>query len=370
MLCTPTVIGMVGLPARGKSYIAKRLNRYLNWIGIKTAIFNVGQYRRQVTGNLSNNSFFAADNKEAQEIREKCAMMAINDAIQFLFKGGEVVLVDATNTTVRRRDLMKQRFTIDNPFHLFFVESVCNDQATIEANILEVKVGGPDYVGQDSESVVRDFMERIEHYRKVYEPLGGKGEEDVPYIQIIDKGAQFVANKPVGRLQSRVLFYLMKMCVLQRTIYFTRPGESSTDKNRQGGVSELTARGMKYAEEVKNFLRKEKAKAVQVWSCERSPSLQTASRINSDSHDTWPALTHTDNSRHETMTVRLEPVIMELEQTTNVVVISEEPVLKYLLAYFQGHATEDIASAAVPKHTMIKVASTNYGYSVDHVPLM
>lgn len=32
----PHVIAMVGLPARGKTYISKKLSRYLNWIGINT----------------------------------------------------------------------------------------------------------------------------------------------------------------------------------------------------------------------------------------------------------------------------------------------------------------------------------------------
>lgn len=32
----PTLIVTVGLPARGKTYISKKLTRYLNWIGVPT----------------------------------------------------------------------------------------------------------------------------------------------------------------------------------------------------------------------------------------------------------------------------------------------------------------------------------------------
>ena len=35
---TPHVIAMVGLPARGKTYISKKLSRYLNWIGVYTKV--------------------------------------------------------------------------------------------------------------------------------------------------------------------------------------------------------------------------------------------------------------------------------------------------------------------------------------------
>ena len=35
---TPHVIAMVGLPARGKTYISKKLSHYLNWIGINTRV--------------------------------------------------------------------------------------------------------------------------------------------------------------------------------------------------------------------------------------------------------------------------------------------------------------------------------------------
>ena len=40
------VIVMVGLPARGKSYITKKMTRYLNWLQHDTKIFNVGERRR------------------------------------------------------------------------------------------------------------------------------------------------------------------------------------------------------------------------------------------------------------------------------------------------------------------------------------
>jgi adenylylsulfate kinase-like enzyme len=41
------LIAMVGLPARGKTYIAKRIKRHLDWLGIHTQMFNAGNYRRQ-----------------------------------------------------------------------------------------------------------------------------------------------------------------------------------------------------------------------------------------------------------------------------------------------------------------------------------
>lgn len=40
---------MVGLPARGKSYVTKKMARYLNWLQHDTKIFNVGEKRRVAT---------------------------------------------------------------------------------------------------------------------------------------------------------------------------------------------------------------------------------------------------------------------------------------------------------------------------------
>ena len=53
-------------------------------------------------------------------------------------------------------------------FKLFFVESICDDPKIIETNILEVKVTSPDYKHFDKETILHDFLERINHYEKLY----------------------------------------------------------------------------------------------------------------------------------------------------------------------------------------------------------
>lgn len=107
----PTLIVTVGLPARGKTYISKKLTRYLNWIGVPTrgtasrasvnnplipgelrdliciasfckakvlssafasifpVEFNVGQYRRECVKIYKSFEFFRPDNEEGLKIR-------------------------------------------------------------------------------------------------------------------------------------------------------------------------------------------------------------------------------------------------------------------------------------------------------------
>ena len=68
------------------------LHRYLNWKGMKTKVFNAGDYRRIVTLSLYSNgqsghtgessSFFDPRNKEAMELRAYYASLALEG---FLF---------------------------------------------------------------------------------------------------------------------------------------------------------------------------------------------------------------------------------------------------------------------------------------------
>ncbi|XP_049718556.1 6-phosphofructo-2-kinase/fructose-2,6-bisphosphatase 4 isoform X5 [Elephas maximus indicus] len=78
----PTLIVMVGLPARGKTYISKKLTRYLNWIGVPTREFNVGQYRRDMVKTYKSFEFFLPDNEEGLRIRKDLSYIKIMDVGQ------------------------------------------------------------------------------------------------------------------------------------------------------------------------------------------------------------------------------------------------------------------------------------------------
>merc|ERR1719367_2642376 len=88
-ILTPDALGivlvMVGLPARGKSFISKKLERFLQWRGLRTQMFNVGTYRRDSTApeQSGRSSFFDAHNAKARNLREEAATAALTDVIAF-----------------------------------------------------------------------------------------------------------------------------------------------------------------------------------------------------------------------------------------------------------------------------------------------
>jgi hypothetical protein len=76
------VLAMVGLPARGKTYIARKLAHHLQWMGHKTTTFNVGNYRRKILGASQSHDFFDPTNAEGMKLRRAMANEALNDMIE------------------------------------------------------------------------------------------------------------------------------------------------------------------------------------------------------------------------------------------------------------------------------------------------
>ncbi|XP_076369705.1 6-phosphofructo-2-kinase/fructose-2,6-biphosphatase isoform X3 [Tachypleus tridentatus] len=395
----PHVIAMVGLPARGKTYMARKLTRYLNWIGIHTRVFNVGEYRRQATEAYRNHDFFRPDNKEAMAIRNKCAMDALEDMCKWLEDNGEVAVYDATNTSFERRRLIQHIVCEKFGFKLFFVESICDDPSIVEANVMEVKVHSPDYTGMNKDEALKDFMKRIEHYKETYESLDEIEEQHLSFMKIFNTGAKVLVHRHEGHIQSRIVYYLMNIHITPRSIYLTRHGESKFNlQGRIGGDAELSERGWEYSRALAKFIAEQKIPRFRVWTSQLRRTIQTASGIEAP-QERWKALNEIDagiceemtyeeiqekfpeefaardqnkfnyryprGESYEDLVARLEPVIMELERQENVLVVAHQAVLRCLLAYFMDKNSEDLPYLRVPLHTVLKLTPVAYGCEMN-----
>uniref|UniRef100_A0A1Y1KBZ9 6-phosphofructo-2-kinase domain-containing protein n=1 Tax=Photinus pyralis TaxID=7054 RepID=A0A1Y1KBZ9_PHOPY len=400
---SPHVIAMVGLPARGKTYISKKLSRYLNWIGINTRVFNLGEYRRHATTAYQSHEFFRQDNAEAMAIRNRCAVEALEDVCQWLENGGEVAVFDATNSTLERRRMIQETVVDRMGYKLFFVESFCDDPRIIEQNIKEVKISSPDYANMNKDAVLIDFLKRIEHYQEKYEPMDEIYEGDLSFMKIYNTGEKVLVHKHEGHIQSRIVYYLMNIHITPRTIYLTRHGESEQNlEGRIGGDSNLSARGKQYSTALSKFIKEQQIEGLRVWTSWLKRTIQTVSDVQAP-QERWKALNEIDagiceemtyeeikdqypddfaardcnkfayryprGESYEDLVARLEPVIMELERQENVLVVSHQAVLRCLLAYFLDKSADELPYLKVPLHTIIKLTPVAYGCRMEKIKL-
>ncbi|KAJ1501620.1 Fructose-2,6-bisphosphatase, partial [Coelomomyces lativittatus] len=211
---------MVGLPARGKTYIAQKICRYLQWMGTPCKVFNVGQYRRKTAGSHCQSDFFDPRNEVAVKLRNEAATLALNDMIQWFLnsESPSVAIYDATNTTVERRERILNQCK-EHTIDVIFIESICHDPELILHNIAEVKLSGPDYAGMDPEAAAEDFKARMRYYESAYETLV---ENDLSFIKLINVGQLVIVNLIKGWLQSRIVYYLMNLHIQPRRILMSR----------------------------------------------------------------------------------------------------------------------------------------------------
>ncbi|KAM3077410.1 6-phosphofructo-2-kinase [Clarireedia jacksonii] len=330
------VVVMVGLPARGKSYITKKIQRYLSWQQHETRIFNVGTRRRVAVCQQSNGTpqsampsassptpvqpnrsgstsgaidaptqaahillngvaptqqqqeetkgldlkkvsspgelpnqqtmdqsanFFDPQNAKAAMIRDQVAMATLDELLDFLLLGnGAVGILDATNSTIERRSLLFKHIKEREPkLGILFIESVCEDEALLEAN-MRLKLRGPDYKDKDPEASLKDFKKRVAAYASAYVPLG-KYEEDnhMQYIKMIDVGRKVIHYQLKGFLTGGIASYLSTFNLAPRQIWITRHGKSEDNAlGKLGGDSDLTEEGLQYAHVLHNFITRKR----------------------------------------------------------------------------------------------------------------
>lgn len=384
----PLVIAMVGLPARGKSYMAHRLRRYLGWLGYHTRVFNVGAYRRARLRGRQDESFFAPDNDQGRHAREAVADAAMAELLQWLADRGEVGIFDATNTTRARRERLAQRCEAQGA-RLLFVESICEDASMVEANIREAKLQSPDYEGVTADDALADFRARLAHYTRVYEPVEpGEGA----FIKVIDAGRRLEAEQVRGYLPGKVLLFLANAHAGRRPVLLTRHGESEFNvAGRIGGDAPLSPRGRSYAKALADFVgqRFGAGPELVVFTSTLRRTVETASALTV-SATAWRALDEIDagicdgrtyaeiaeehpheyaarqadkfnyrypgGESYRDVIGRVEPILLEIErQRRPVLVIAHQAIVRILYAYFLESAADACVWLPVPLHTVIEL---------------
>eukprot|EP00054_Salpingoeca_dolichothecata_P008831 m.50051 g.50051 ORF g.50051 m.50051 type:complete len:476 (-) comp17984_c0_seq3:43-1470(-) len=394
---------MVGLPARGKSYIAQKLAFYLNWVQVDTQVFNLGAYRRKLLQDSSSAQFFHPNNQEARQKRRLIALRALEDMFEWHAQGGMVGILDATNSTRKRRQLIVDRCR-ERDTEVFFVESVCEDDDRIQETIKSVKIGLPEYQYMNEPQAIADFKARIEYYRQLYSPLCQKVDGLKSFIKIVNVGSSFLVNRLEGYLASRIVRFLMNVHIKQRTIYLSRHGESEYNQlQRIGGDSDLSERGQQYATRLHEYMSSQKVTDMKVWCSTLKRTLSTTATFSNVK--SWKALDELDagecdgktyeeikeenptlasqrdldkyyfryprgESYHDVV-LRLEPLLFEIERTGDVLIVCHQAVCRCLLAYFQriDNIEQKLPYLEVPLHTVLKITPDSYGCKIESVKL-
>ncbi|CEJ02236.1 hypothetical protein RMCBS344292_16246 [Rhizopus microsporus] len=233
------VVIMVGLPARGKSYIVKKLRRYLNWLQYETKVFNVGNARRVNEASHQHDqsaNFFDPNNKEGAKIRDELALMVLEQLIDW--------------------KLLIDRLSREPEIKILLLESVCTDKNVLERNF-RLKLSGPDYKDKDPAVALSDFRHRVANYERAYEPVGEWEEEnDIQYCKLVNVGKKVIAYNISGYLSGQCIFYLMNFNLAERQIFVTRHGESEDNlTGKIGGDAPLSAKGRKFSKALARFVK-------------------------------------------------------------------------------------------------------------------
>lgn len=411
------LLAFVGLPARGKTHVSRSVERYLRWLGVKTQVFSLGDYRREQLGSsaeLPKDYFSLGErSKETEELRKK-VKEGLEDKVVAFFreKRGQVAIYDANNGARKTRRELRLRFEALG-VNVFFIENICDRDDIVEANIRSVKISSPDYKDWDPDLAIQNYMARIAAHAKHYETMESSGG---PYMKIFNVGERLVINNIRGYLQTRIVFYLMNVHHKKRTIWFARSGHSTIEHSYKADAG-LSLDGIEYSEKLRDFIIEKRQEILDdrikngeldahnrrltIWTSARRRCLQTCKPfselgykvverqqmyelnpgvidgLNSEEiktlyPDEWEkALENPFGHRYprgesyHDLSVRLEPVILELErEPADVLLIGHGSVIRCLMSYLQGLSPQEIPNVELRRGDVVEVTPSAYGVNM------
>ncbi|KAI0196541.1 6-phosphofructo-2-kinase-domain-containing protein [Xylaria flabelliformis] len=416
-------IVMVGLPARGKTHISVSMARYLQWLGVKTRIFHLGDYRRATVGqgnDVPEDYFYPDASPASVVLRQKILKKCREDIYAWLnHENGQVAIYDAVNPTATGRRALAKEFA-KHDVQTLFLESYVDDENILRENARNVKISSPDFFDMDPDEAAKLYLRRMGTKIPTFETMD---EKELNYIKMINAGQKFFYNNvSFNYLSHRIVFYLTNTHIKSRATYFVRAGAAQGEESYKADAP-LSEEGIRYSQLMAESLLKHREKEhaalvargsdpgplrqLTVWCSTRVRTLQTAdafkdrgfkvrqrtqmSQINPGvceklSERAIRRLYPEEISKHELdpyhhrypraesyhdLAVRLEPIILELEREQNdLVIIAHESVLRVLYAYLMHCSTMDIPKLTFPRNEIIEIIPAAYQNEAKriHIP--
>lgn len=262
------LIVLVGLPARSKTKLGVALTRYTRWLGVKSQIFHVSDYRRKmfpaITGDgIKELDYLCVDSndEEGKQYRRQFISNCLKDIDDFFFDdhSSQIAIYDALNITIEERSFLNEKYSKGTKGDtkantVLFIESIVTDTLLLQRNI-DIAIKSKDYEAWDPAHARDHFLKRIERNSTVYKEMDNKKESHLSFVKYINYGDKLcVNNSNHSYLINKIIEFLMNLKEKKGRVYLSRCGNSDCDNYDDDEI--LNEEGMKFAKNMTDVVIK------------------------------------------------------------------------------------------------------------------
>nr|CCC91853.1 putative 6-phosphofructo-2-kinase/fructose-2,6-biphosphatase [Trypanosoma congolense IL3000] len=296
---TTLCIIMVGLPARGKTFLAHKICRLLGWHGHRAKVINVQfPWRRLIMEHFSGvgegmdfsggkgktqkarpayvraehfRALVTDQNSIEHQLYHRVLQQCAQDAQKFYADGGEVLVI---NDDFPTEELRREAEVLFSPLasQTFFMEVVRSSDLNKRFDEIKVKDTAEYNSSVEITDAQKDFDLRVQYLESVYTDIVSSSPStdsacDAKQTATEQRcGRRYIRIKNfeelevcgvTGYVASRIVFYVMNITQMkvQHPIYFVRDGMSVYQcEKRIGGDSPLSPEGEQTAKNLLGFI--------------------------------------------------------------------------------------------------------------------